>query len=246
MTSIAFVTSFWDDAEDARKKGEGPFGLKSWRERIQHYFSPDHIFIAAGTWSDPKFSPLPYEVPVINSGVEKIGDYDPWYNQYSACAYTAAYAYALNIPGWDICINLDNEILVGAVDFDSLLTEFMQREEELLEADWHGRPGGMMFLKRKGASRFLHERRRANIIENRSGQKPMLVEDEIGEIFKGRWWNPWPHIQSIRQDFKRHPQDAQKRIPEVFDWPFVSEPHPQIVERYIEEQQSKSKPLTKK
>ncbi len=234
MRILAFTTTFWHSREDADSKRDGLFGLQACRDRIVTFLRPVEYFLACGTWSEPLWSPLSITVPVINSGVDYTKPYDHWHWQYDACAYMAAMAYALNRRDWDLLVALDNDVLIGDVNFDALLREFMQRPEEFLTPDWHGRPGGPFHaIKRSGAVRWLHMRRRANLIEPAPGDPlPLLIEDELGVIFAGRWWNPWPHLPTMRQDYGLH-NPRPEREPLDQRWPFVRCPHPDIVQEFL-------------
>ncbi len=243
MRLANFLTANWRDAAEAQAKGEGLFGLREWLERTTYLFSPAFSFVACGTWSDPDFSPLPASVPIVNSGVEFTRVYDHFYWMYDACAYTAALAYVLNRRDWDLLVTLDNDVLVGDVDFQALLTEFMGRPETYLTPAWCRRPGGpFIALKREGAVRWQHMRRRANLIEEPTDPPPLLIEEELGAIFKGRWWNPWPEIATMRQDYG---EDDPRPTREPLDqnWPFVRLPDPAIIGEYLATRTTLAKPV---
>lgn len=243
MRCHVFLTAFWHSAEDARTKGEGPFGIKAWYATVTRLFAPTHTFLACGSWSDPASSPLPSTVPVINSGVSFTRGYDHRYWMYDGCAYMAAMAYALNRRDWDLLLALDNDVLVGAVDFPALLSEFMARPEVLLTPSWCGRPGGPFHaLKREGAVRWLHMRRRGNLIEEPTDPEPQLIEEELRDIFKGHWWNPWPGIETMRQDYGQSNPSPRDR-PLKQHWPFVRLPDPAMVDSYRATEGVKAKPL---
>jgi len=248
MKILAFCTSWWDNPLEASQRGDGMYGLKAWYARVQQFLGPCECFIACGTWSDPAYSPLSSWVQIINSGVTRTKPYEVvWWN-YAGCAMTAALAYALNRNDWDLLICLDTDVLIGAVDFPALLTEFVSRPELMLNQDWHGRPGGsFIVLKREGASLYQHGRLRGNLVEKPDTLKypdwePILIEDEWGLIFKDRWWSPWPQFKTMRQDYG---QDAEKYVKpeETMQWPFVRLPHPKIIDDYLKFNTSRAKPL---
>ena len=239
MRILNFVTSYWNSPEEANRKGEGQCGLTAWFDRTQKLFSPIHSFVACGTWSDPTCSPV---LPVIQSGLEYGRPYDHFWTQYAGAAYTAAFAYALNRQDWDLIVTLDTDALFGAVDFDALLRAFMDRAELLLTPDWHGRPGGPFIAwKREGAARWLHERRRANIIEEHAENLPLLIEDEMGEIFKGSWFCPWQQ-ETMRYDYGLPSQLTGDPF-QVLEWPFVRLPDPRVIPKYLEVATSRAIPV---
>jgi len=239
MRIISFCTSWWTSREDFERKLKGPFGLDACRKRGLQFFKPFHTFIACGTWSEP------FCEGVINAGVDLDRPYEPvWWN-YSSCALTAACAFLANQRDWDLTIYLDTDTLLGNVDWDTLLREFLSRPEEVMGDDWYGRPGYIVAWKPASVVRFLHQRLRANLIERTDETpEPMLCEDEFGLIFKGRYWNPWPHLKTSRQDFglesaKYVEQDQPLRE----HWPFLRLPDPAIVDTYLKTETALAKPV---
>jgi hypothetical protein len=136
-------------------------------------------------------------------------------------------------PKPDLIINLDADVLVGSVDFHSLIEEFMKRPELVVTPGWNGyMDTGWMAWKPAGIVWFAHSRRCPNLIEE--GNRTMLCEQEMAEIFKGRWWNPWPEFRIMRQDYgyiQNPPSDH-----EAMRWPFVANPSPTLKARYPEKQ----------
>ena len=247
MRIISFCTSFWSSPEEAQSKTHGLFGLHACRERALTYFNAFEFFVACGTWSDAKWSPFDTTVPIINAGAVLDRIYEPvWWN-YAGCALTAACAYLANRRDWDLAICVDTDTLLGSVDWDTLLREFLQRPEEIIADDWYGRPGYVVAWKPTGVSRYLHQRLRANLIEKPVGDDataPMLIEDEIGAMFAGKIFNPWPHLKTTRQDAgQESEQYVALREPIEKAWPFVRLPHDSIVQEYLATQTSLARPV---
>ena len=232
--------AYWDSKEHAESQR---FALEQCEARVLKYFRPVDYFLASGTWSDMSFNPI-WPAHLINAGASKTRPNDPWWN-YAGCAITAAFAHALDRDDWDLLVEHGTDFLVGAVDFDALFREFLARPELLLSENWHGRPGSLIALKREGVARYQHQRLRPNLLQRVEGQPdPMLIEDELGKIFEGAWWNPWPQFSTLRQDFG---QDSSQyvggREPLEKDWPFVRMPNPAIVEEYTRTQTSLARPV---
>ena len=247
MRIICFTTSWWSSPEESQSKRHGLFGLHACRDRALTYFSPIEFFVACGTFSDAKWSPFDATVPIINAGVVLDRPYEPiWWN-YAGCALTAACAYLANRNDWDLAVCLDTDTLLGNVDWDGVLREFLQRPEELLADDWYGRPGYVVAWKPAGVSRYLHQRLRANLIEKPEGDDvplPILLEDEFGLMFAGKIWNVWPHLKTTRQDAgQESEQYVERREPIDMAWPFVRLPHETIVKEYLGTQTSQAKPV---
>jgi hypothetical protein len=183
--------------------------------------------------------------PVINAGVTLDRPYDPTWWNYAGCALTAACAHLANRRDWDVAVCLDTDTLLGNVDWDAVLSEFLSRPEEIIADDWYGRPGYVVAWKPEGVSRYLHRRLRANLIERPADPDvppPMLLEDEFGVMFSGKIWNPWPHLKTTRQDFGlESEQYVTLRQPLEEAWPFVRLPNPEIVEEYLQTQTALAK-----
>lgn len=202
--------------------------------------------MACGTWSEPSLSPLPAEVKIINSGVLFDRPYEvTWWNYYG-CALTAALAHALNRKGWDILFQLDHNCLVGAVNFENLLQEFLRRPEELLATEYDN-SGGISWAgawKRSAAVRYLHNRSRANLVDE-SQPRPILIEEELGNIFRGLAWFPWRGGGHFRQSYGVNP-NAHELNKAVMEWPFVEKPHPSIIQDYIRLCYSRAVPVARR
>lgn len=236
--------SSWDNQSECDAKIEGQFGLATWLQISELLFRPVGSFIACGTWSDPKYCYMP-RVEVINAGIERTHQHECRYWNYSLCSWQAAFTYAMGRYDWDLCVILDTDCLVGAVNFDALFREFMARPEEILTGAWCGVwPGGpLCAFKRSGVSRWLNGRLRANLIHpNTRGPEPMLPEEEMARIFEGRWWNPWANIEGMRQDYGEQ-AEAQDTNEQAMTWPMVRKPHPSIISRYLTENTSRAIPL---
>lgn len=218
----AFTTAYWHTRKHAEEQEPS---LQATLDKVERYFAPRRFFIACGTWSEPNWSPMPMRVPVINSGAALTKPYEPRRWCYSGCALTAAMAYALTDSEWNLLVILDTDVIVGAVDFDAILREFLERPEELVGSAWKGHIGMPLAWKREGAARWLHQRKRANLVEDNE-PVPMWIEEEYDAIYKGRWWNAWPSITTTRQE------DELATDPVSLTWPFVRGLHPSLAEAY--------------
>src|SRR5574341_237306 len=219
MRIVLACTSYWNDAKefDARYEGvwitpvdphtgnyaytlhpeyRGKFGLRQWYSRNTDFFRPVQTIIACGTWSDPSFSRFGQLVTIVNGGVEPDRPHSPHW-QYWGCAYTALMAYLCNRRNWDLLAIIDTDLLLGAVDWNSLVQEFMDRPEIVIGPRWYDRHCDFILWKPAAALNYLHSRLRPNLTDDHS---VMLVDDEMHQMFLGKAWNPWPEVYSIRQD----------------------------------------------
>jgi hypothetical protein len=199
---------------------------------------PVHTVIACGTWSDPSFSRFGRMVEIVNAGVSRDQPHSNHW-QYMACAFTALCAHLCNHRNWDVLIFLEPDLLVGAVDWDALLCEFMSRPEEVFGPAWYERHCDFIGWKPAAVRRFLHSRLRPNLTEDES---VMWLDDEWATMFSGRAWNPWPACPTIRRDHG-HEGGPAVRDEDTLLWPFVRLPHPDWVARYEAECSVLAKPL---
>lgn len=224
MNIICGCFSYWNSAEEAEKKA---VELTEWCQRVDYLFRPTHKFIACGSYSDPMFNPVS-ECTIVNSGVPYTKGYDVFYWQYSLCAKTAACWHVINME-WDLFIMLDSDTVFGTIDLHSLVSYFTKLDKNILAAQWGSGGLEMIFSvwKREAVMRYLHMRRRPNLVEDITMQVD-LPEYEEAEIFGGHWYNPWPSIKSFRQDYGYSHSFRDDR--EVIDLPFVRLPSPAIRE----------------
>ncbi len=235
MRTVLFTTSFWNDSESAQRQEivDPVFGLRAWHARGVMLFSPVHSFVACGTWSDPAYNPLSGIADVVNAGIPSGRAYNVFRYQYSMAAYTAAMAHLLNRSDWDLAVLLDTDCLVGSVDFPRLLSEFDGRSEVVLSNAWSGCPGGpFMALKREGCIRLLHHRTQGNMVLDDAAPDLQLGETEMRDVFGAGWWNPWPEFDHVRQDWAAHPEADPMAF---WECPFVRQPHPSIIQRWLNE-----------
>jgi len=220
----------------------GRFGLCQWRDNMLRFFPGAELILTCGTWSDPSFAAnaLP-DVLVLNSGASADRPHSNGW-QYMGCAMTALMAYLANRRDWDVLMLLSYEYLLGNVNWNAVLIEFLSRPEEVFGPTWYERHGDFIGYKPAAAVRFLHQRTRPNLSEDES--LPWL-DDELCQMFKGRAWNPFPNARTVRQDFF-HPPSQWEGCPdnaEVLTWPFVRGIDPKLIEEYERTQTSLAQPV---
>lgn len=229
MKIIVWSTSNWNNPEQAAQRN--PW-LNVWRTSVEKLFKPAKVIVACGSWSDPKLIQWIYETEVLNSGLPLERPYDIWSWHYWAAAATTACARLAQLHqqmGWDVAVLWDNDTYLGDIDLNQLLNEFLGRKEILACGSWCNVPGGgLYFWKIEAVQRFIHERRRPNLCRDAALAKKLpLLENEVGDIFKGVWWNPWPKFPNTRQD-GNVPDSVCKT------WPMVDHPNPGLRQWFIE------------
>ena len=241
--AVSELDSVTNNIQDSlRPCYKGRFGLRQWRENMLRYFSPVELVLACGTWSDPGCAAdIMPDVTVINSGVPADRPHSNGW-QYMGCAMTALMAYLCNRRDWDVLILFSYEYLMGAVDWDAVLREFVVRPEEVFGPRWYKRQGDFIGYKPTAAARFMHQRWRPNLSEDES---LIWLDDELCLMFDGRAWNPWPEVRSVRQDWFHKPSqwDGCPDTAEVMTWPFVRQPDPDLIEEFERVNTSRAKSL---
>lgn len=216
MKLMLFALTYWHNESDSHRFDGKWCSYQRWQERVTHFFKPFHVFLASGTWSDPRWNPLP-NVPIVNAGAPFNAPYDWTRNQYACCAISAAMAYALNRNDWDFLVIFDTDALVGNVNLPKLFDEFAWRTATVMSPAWNdGMSGPFMAFKRDGAVTMAHHRRYPNLCAPDEPARPEIPEIEWRKMFdNGRWWNPWPQFRGL--DLRAMGDDfiAQR-------WPFVT------------------------
>lgn len=206
--------------------------LIEWKKRVQGILLPDWLYLACGTKIDSGYNPI--NVPIVNAEVTYTKSHDVTYWAYSFCAETAGMWYAILNTDCDIVAQIATDCLIN-FDVASKLNEFATRSDLVLAPSWFGFvDDAIIFYKREAIVKFLNERRRGNLIEAKDCSiMPLLSEHEKTEIFKGRWWNPWPGIITMRQEYgisDRQPIPDDRVVSE--NWPIVLRPSPYIKGKY--------------
>jgi len=234
MRILAWTMDYWNDEAHANRRNGKWDSLQEWATRMEHFFSPMELFLSSGTWSDPKWNPVPY-VKVVNAGAPNDKPYDFHCNHYGCCALAAAAFYALNRNDWDYLVFLDTDSLIGDVNLPALFAEFGQRPETILAPGWLGGVGGPFVVwKRAGVCTLAHKRLYPNISVT---PRPQIWERECRDMFGKDWWNPWPQHSTLDM---RHDSGGN---PTFQDWPFVMHPHEHLISEYLANKTVKAIPL---
>lgn len=229
MRVLVWTLGFWRDAAHAQRDADNWRGYRAWLERMQRCFKPVGAFVASGTWSDPKHSPIP-EAITVNAGADWTKTYVGQRTHYGKMAFTSAMAYALNrVRDWDYLVMLDTDALIGALDIPKLLNEFAGRPETLIAPSWcHLIGGPLMIWKPEGAIRLLHHRPYVNYVDDNEPDMRTIWEEECLLIYRNLWWNPWPQFDCMLQE-GAHPDS------EAINWPALGRPSSEVfAQLYIE------------
>lgn len=191
MRIMLFALTYWNDEAHSHRFDGKWCSYENWLARVDKFFKPFHIFLACGTWSDPRFNRL-RDVPTVNSGAPCDAPYDWDRHQYACCALSAAMAYALNRNDWDYLVTLDTDALVGDVNLPALFEDFSHQEATMMAPAWSkGISGPFVAWKRRGAATFAHHRLYPNLCDPDEPARPVIPEDEMALMYKnGRLGSP--------------------------------------------------------
>jgi hypothetical protein len=234
MRILGWTLDYWNDEAHANRRNGQWDSLLAWHKRMIHFFKPVDLFLASGTWSEPRWNPVP-TIKVVNAGAPNDKPYDYHCNHYGACAFSAALFYALNRNDWDYLVFLDTDSLIGDVNLPALFEEFGRRPETVLAPGWLGGVGGPLLVwKQAGACKLAHQRMYPNISAT---PRPQIWEMELRDIYGKDWWNPYPQHSTLDM---RHDSGGN---PTFQDWPFVLRPHAHLISEYLENKTVKAIPL---
>lgn len=221
--AVYSLTYWYTEAEAKSKKKE----LEAWERSIRRSINPDYMWLVSGTYSDPAFNPVPH-VPLINTGIKKTHGNDFLYWSYANLAHTLGIYNALLNTDCDLCAQFSTDSIIN-IDYKPFLDAFMNRPELVMAPGWCGNiEDAAIFYKREGLLEYTSKRRRPILVEPGTQPPPLMTEQEALEIFKGKWWNPWPEHCNFRQEY-RYAQTKPSNL--CASWPIVIRPAPDIIER---------------
>lgn len=232
MKIAVYSLTYWYSKAEAESKGDE---LYRWVRSMRYSINPDYMWLVSGTYSDPSFNPV--YIPLINTGIAKTHGNDFQYWSYANLAHTFGLYHALLNTDCDLCAQFSTDSVIN-VDYTPILEEFMRRDELVCAPSWNNViEDAAIFYKREGMLKYISSRLRPILVEPGAVPAPMFTEVEALEIFKDTWWNPWPHIKSMRQEygFEQYgiPMWPSSKVIEE-DWPMVIRPAPDIIQRNTE------------
>jgi hypothetical protein len=186
---IVFSVNYWND--------EPPFLYNQWKNRVKKYINYDEIFIAPGTYSDPKV--LNDDIKVVQINLPLTKDYNKNWSYYHSAFLTALYHILLNHPDFDVAVHVQGSVLLNT-DLNSYIEQFYNRKEILAAPRLSCEMGcyietGLMFLKKEAMIKFVTQPLRPSL----TTQEVMNVEEEAFYLFHDDWWNFLPEVLTIRK-----------------------------------------------
>jgi hypothetical protein len=159
---VVFSVSFWRDTPPAL--------YDDWKARVEKFIDFDHLFIAPGSYSDPKI--LPDNPEIIQIGIKNTNSYSRDWNYFRVGFQTALYHLLLNVRDFDVAIHVQNSILLNT-DLTSIAKKFMEREETLAAPKMCSEMGcfvetALMMLKRPAIEKYITSPMRASLSKTSS------------------------------------------------------------------------------
>lgn len=221
MTVYAFATTWWGSPGWATQKREE---LEAWRWRMNYWFDPDRLWLVSS--ADSSHNPIAGKVEWCDPKTPQSKGYDQIRWCYYLCDLEAMLRLLVSLDGWDLAVNLETDWIIRRLNVPEMLEAFMQSPELVLAPAWcGGLENSFVVWKRQGIEHWLNHRLRQNLIDG--GPMPITAEAEMAKIFARHWFNPWPKISTMRQEYNC---PSEKMIPDAVarTWPLVGRPSPAI------------------
>jgi hypothetical protein len=197
MKVFVFGVTNWNDHSEAFNQKRD---LEQWYLRNNTFLPTNEMFLTAGTYSDPRFNPLPLPLHQIGFSSPET-PYSVQNNYWRIGFQTAVWKIFLMNVAFDLAIHVQCTRLIGQ-DLRPLVEEFMQRDEVVMAPSFKSGCGidgidvGFMAMKPVALSLYAVSGHRQSCDPN---PKCMNCEEEAYEFYKDQWWNPWPNILTLKQ-----------------------------------------------
>jgi len=195
---IVYGTTHWDNELQANHKKED---LLEWYRRVKKFIpQASEIFLTTGSYSDPKFNPLPcplFQVPFFR----------PFPYSQQNCFFrtgflTGIWKSLIDFADFDILIHCQTRHLLGE-DLTPYLEEFVLQKEVVMSIHHTSNGGnlrgidvGFMAMKRAAALLYTVSGYRQTCDDNPNA---LSVEEEALKMFNGMWYSPWYSIPTFKQ-----------------------------------------------
>jgi len=206
--------------------------LTDWKRRCESAFKiPPNMFLV----ERGEYQPTTLSLPVISAHIPDSKPYHCKDWSYGVAAGHVGLHYAMQQP-FDLCIIFATDAILG-VPLQDIAEEFMTRSEIAAGPLWHGSPDThLILLKKQGVIDMLY-----SIPFTPLGANRIYFEHALSIAFHGRWWNPWPEIKTVRQEYNT-PELYQGTDEEIIkSWPILAKASPELIRAY---KQARPIPLT--
>ena len=204
---IVFGVCNWDNKEHAESQKEH---LTEWLNRVNYFINPEKVFLAAGSYSNPEYNPLP-ELQLVQNYWVPLGPYSPVNNYFRNGFIAGIWNALINEYGnFDILFHLQCRQLIGE-NIETECNDFMNKSDKfILAPKWMDYDHNQwceyvdisnIGMKPMAAKMFTSMGLRPSIglRSNINEECYVQSEEEAALLFKNHWYNPWPMIETTRQ-----------------------------------------------
>jgi len=162
------------------------------------------------------------------------------WSYFVANLYYALFHVLHKYSDFDLCVAVQSDTILGT-HLQEVADEFMTRPEILAAPGWtSGSPDThCLIMKRQAMMDILYSLPFTPFPKVDNGNS-LYIEHALGELFRDRWWNPWPAAATIRQEYST-PEVFKGTDDEIMSWPLLAKASPAIAKRYRSEHPSESK-----
>jgi hypothetical protein len=245
MRVMVFGVCNWDTEEDALGQKEH---LEDWLTRVNYFIKPSNVFLAAGTYSNPKWSPLP-QLRLVQNYWIPLGPYSP-VNNYFRNGFMAGLWHSLinEYGNFDILFHMQCRQLIGE-DITDKLSDFLNHKDKFIIAPrWrdydHNRWCNYVDISNVGMKPIAVQMLTAMGLRPSIGLRIdpgeeyyVQSEEEAALLFQNHWYNPWPEIETTRQiSWRLYPRKNKELTrEELLKLPFVATTRKNSIEEDINE-----------
>lgn len=224
MKILAFSTVYFPDARSARSQFAD---IADWRERaISAMPECPRLFLVDGE-QGANHAPLWCEC--IQAGAVHSAPYHCRDWSYAAAAYQTGWHYAMQM-GFHLCAFLAADAVLG-VDLRAVIDEFMARPEVLCGPAWFDKVETHFMLMKPAAVQDALFSLPFTPLPKFPARNAMYYEEALGLLFAGRWWDPWPNVRTIREEYQT-PEFIRGHDEEKIKWPMLAKGSPATIQAY--------------
>jgi len=207
MKVVVFGVGNWDNKlqSDADK-----LTYNEWYNRVRCFVGDPYTFIATGSYSEPKYNPL--NVDLVQNGITKTNPYSRRWHYFRNGFQTGLWNSLLNLD-FDILFHVQCRSLLG-IDMIPYLEQFNKSSKQIMAPTSKTTTSkddpyveiGVMAMK-PDAVRMLST---FSLRSSFCFAKDITCEQEIRDMFRGSWYNPFPEIKTIKKRFTQMGVDSEE------------------------------------
>ena len=225
MKTIVFSTLHIRDAEHGAALAPELF---DWHHRMQTVTETVFLCESAGESFAPSY------IPTFCAGIPHTRPYHckDW-SYFQANMQFALFFILRELSPFDVVVMLQHDAILG-VPLAPVLEEFTRRPEVLAAPHWSGSPDTHCLMMKPEACVDALYSLPFIAFPKVMGYNKLWIEHAYGALFRGRWWNPWPAVQTIRHEYGM-PEQVKEDDAAIMRWPMLAKTSPALAERYKKE-----------